>query len=354
MKNLLITLLLISFGYVFSAKTDTTTIIFLHPTVKNIKTFVFLKDNNFINIEKVKYIGVYYNKEEYDYQKSIDFLKDTTINYISLYRVTGDIEQKDIYKNNNLTNIFDSLFTISNGIVFMGGDDIPPAVYESKMNLLTEVDDPYRHFFEISFMYHLIGNNDITFNPLLDKNNNYVVWAICLGMQTMNVAMDGDLYQDIPSEIYGFKHVEDVVAKPQLMHKNYFSNLMYNDSLLGATMHEIKATKHSNKIFGLLNSNKTPYVLSWHHQAIKTLGDNLDVIFTSIDGRVAEGIAHNDYPNVYGFQFHPEYTKLYKGDILIKEYPNSKAISLKSILVERNSLQFHKDLWQFFSNLFTK
>ena len=354
MKKILTSLLLLIYIISFSSNTDTTRIIFLHPTVHNIETFVFLKDNKLINIDNVQFIGVYYEKEQYDYQQSIDFLNDTTLNYISLQKVSGNINQSDIFEKNNLTHSFDSLFSVTNGIVFMGGDDISPSIYDSKMKLLTGVDDPYRHFFEISFMYHLIGNNNMAFNPLLEKNKDYVVWGICLGMQTMNVAMDGDLYQDIPSEIYGFKYVEDVVAKPKLMHKNYFKNLMYNDSLLGAKMHNIRATKNKNRIFTVLNSNSTPNVLSWHHQAIKTLGDNLSVIFSSIDGRVAEGISHNDYPNVYGLQFHPEYTKLYDKNILIKEFPDSEAKSINEILIERNSLQFHKDLWQFFSDMFIK
>jgi len=352
MKKLLIILLIYLYLSGFSAVTDTVRIVFLHPTVHNIETFIFLKDSGLICIENVQFVGVYYDKEQYDYQQSIDFLNDTSLNYISLQKISGNIEQADIFKDNNLTNSFDSLFSVTNGIVFMGGDDISPSVYGSKTNLLTGIDDMYRHYFEISFMHHLIGNNDMGYTPLLEKNNNYVVLGICLGMQTMNVAMDGDLYQDIPSEIYGFKYVEDVITKPELMHKNYNKSIIVNDSILGAKMHNIKATKQKNKVFSILSSNKTPNVLSWHHQAIKTLGDNLDVIFTSMDGKVAEGISHNDYPNVYGFQFHPEYTKLYRTDILFKEYPNSKAKSLNAILVERNSLQFHKDLWKFFSNMF--
>ena len=352
MKSILISLLLLVYFSGFSVNTDTTRIIFLHPTVHNIETFIFLKDNDLININNVQFVGVYYDKEEYDYNQSVGFLGDTILDYISLQKISGKIEQADIFKNNALTNSFDSLFSVSNGIVFMGGDDISPSVYGSKTNLLTGIDDMYRHFFEISFMYHLIGNNNMEFTPLLEKNSNYVVWGICLGMQTMNVAMDGDLYQDIPSEIYDFKYVEDVITKPELMHKNYNKSIIVNDSILGAKMHNIKATKQKNRIFSVLNSNKTPNVLSWHHQAIKTLGDNLDVIFVSIDGKVVEGIAHNDYPNVYGFQFHPEYTKLYRNDILFKEFPDSKAKSLNTILIERNSLQFHKDLWEYFSEIF--
>ncbi len=38
--------------------------------------------------------------------------------------------------------------------------------------------------------------------------------GICLGMQNLNVALGGSLYQDIPSEIYGVRYVEDVLEFP--------------------------------------------------------------------------------------------------------------------------------------------
>jgi len=337
---------------VFPISSDTIKIIFLHPTVHNIKTFIFLKQNNLINIDNVKFLGVYYDKEKYDYSQSIDFLRDTSVDYISLYKVSDNIEQKDIFKTNKLTVIFDSLFSVTNGIVFMGGPDLQPAIYNSKTKLLTDITDPYRHYFELSFMYHLLGNNKSAYKPLLLRNNKYVVWAICLGMQTMNVATGGTLVQDIPSEIYGVQYFEDLTANPDIMHKNYFTKLMPNDSIFGGILHKIKATKSDNRIYTLLNINKQPYILSWHHQAVKKLGDNLEIIFTSTDTKIIEGIAHKKFKNVYGFQFHPEYTNLYRDDVLFKEFPYSKAKSLKTLLVERKSFKFHKDLWTYFSNLY--
>jgi len=337
----------------FSVNSDTVKIIILHPTVHNIETFIYLKENNLINIDNVKFLGVYYENEKYDYSQSIDFIKnDTAINYVSLYKVKGKIKQDDIFRTNLLTNIFDSLFLVSNGIIFTGGPDLQPSIYNSKTKLLTDITDPYRHYFEISFMYHLLGNNKTDYKPLLEKNHDYVVWAICLGMQTMNVATGGSLVQDIPSEIYGMQYFEDIINKPQLMHKNYFNKLMPNDSVFGGVLHKIKATKSEDRIYSLLNINKMPYVLSWHHQAVKELSNNLEIIFTSVDGKVVEGVAHQRFKNVYGFQFHPEYSNLYKDDVLFKEFSQSKAKSLKELLVERKSLKFHKDLWKYFSNMY--
>ncbi len=350
MRYFLVLIFLSIASIIYSANTDTTKIIFLHPTVQNIETFIYLNENKLIDIKNVKFIGVYYEKEEYDYKRSISYLKDTNINYISLHKLSGKIEQDEIFKINSLTNSFDSLFSISNGIVFMGGDDISPVVYSDRMKLLTKVTDPYRHFFEISFMNHLIGGK----KPFLKDNKKYVVLGICLGMQTMNVAMGGSLYQDIPSEIYGNTYVEEVIAKPELMHKNYYKKLMHNDTLMGAKLHKIKAVDSKNKIYSVLDANKTPIVLSWHHQAVKKLGKNLEIIFNSEDGKVVEGIAHKKFANVYGFQFHPEYTKLYRDDVSYRELPESDIKTIKFILIERNSMQFHKGLWSYFSNMFVQ
>ncbi len=332
---------------------DTTKILFLHPTVNNIETFIFLHDNKLIDIENVKFVGVYFEKEAYDYTESVNFLRDTLISYISLDKVKGVLEENNVYKQNNLTAKFDSLFSISKGAIFMGGPDISPSVYGNKTNLITEITDPYRHFFEISFLFHLLGNNKNEITPLLEKNTNYVVWAFCLGMQSINVATGGTLYQDIPSEIYGLKYVEDVLAKPELMHKNYFKNLTPNDSVFGGFLHKIQTVSNEkNNILKSIGNNLTPTVLSWHHQAVKDLGNNLKVLFTSYDGKIVEGFTHKTFKNVYGFQFHPEYTKLYRTDFIIKEFPNSEPKSLNSVLVETNSFQFHKGLWSYFSELF--
>ena len=41
-----------------------------------------------------------------------------------------------------------TLFSISKGALFMGGPDIPPAVYNESVHLLTSVTDPFRHYCE--------------------------------------------------------------------------------------------------------------------------------------------------------------------------------------------------------------
>lgn len=47
-------------------------------------------------------------------------------------------------------------------------------------------------------------------------------------------------------------------------------------------------------------------VNSYHHQAVKTLGADLEVMAVSEDGLV-EAVRHREKPFVWGFQWHPEF-----------------------------------------------
>ncbi len=60
--------------------------------------------------------------------------------------------------------------------------------------MYSETTDPGRHFFEVSFLFHLLGGSrNESFKPLLDENPGYMVTGFCLGMQSMNVATGGIL-----------------------------------------------------------------------------------------------------------------------------------------------------------------
>jgi putative glutamine amidotransferase len=348
MKKFLILLIIANF-YFISLANDTLTILLIHPTVKNINTFNYLSLNKIIDIDNVKFIGVYHKDEQYDYSKSKEFIADSNLTNFSLVELSNPIEKTDIYKDNNLSSQFDSLFLISNAAIFTGGDDISPSVYGNKTKFLTSIDDPYRHYFEISFLYHLI-EKDNGKTALLNKNPNYAILGICLGMQTINVAAKGTMYQDIPTEVYKLKCIEDAVKIQSKMHKNYSKLISDDKDMIGASLHPILLKDIENPISKIFNDNKMPYVLSWHHQAVKKIGNNLKVIFTSEDKKIVEGLNHTIFKNVYGVQFHPEYIKIYKNqEIRFKLEDKQKAFA--DLLKEKNSYQFHIELWRFFSSL---
>lgn len=347
---ILLAMLLCIANFLFA--NEKTKLILVHPTEYNLNLFVNLLDKNIVDVENFELIGIYHAKENYDYKESQEYINENNYNFISLVEISKDIEPTDLYQSNAFTSEFEKLFEENDAILFFGGPDLPPYIYGEKMLLTTRMTDPYRHYFEASFLFHLLGGSqNPEHTPLLDSNPNYPVYAICLGMQTMNIATGGTMIQDIPSEVYSQKFVEDVLSSDfNIQHRNYNNNNSNDETLFSGSFHEITIAK-KDKLIGTKSklANNTPLIYSNHHQAIEKLGQNLEVVATSVDGKIIEAISHTKYPNVLGIQFHPEGTYLHDPEI---KYRNGTDDELKAgitILKETRSYQFHLDLWKEFS-----
>jgi len=98
------------------------------------------------------------------------------------------------------------------------------------------------------------------------------VLGICYGMQLINVAFGGSLYEDIACQF-----------RTTIDHK-----------------------KGNHRITGEGKTLQGEYtVSSSHHQAVKDLGEGLSVSALSEDG-IVEAITLGDYPFLMGVQWHPE------------------------------------------------
>ena len=165
------------------------------------------------------------------------------------------------------------------GLLLTGGGDVDPARYGETPHQKLEEVDPVRDEFEIALI-------------AAARSRDLPIFAICRGVQVLNVAAGGTLVQDIPSEVAGaVQHSLVVPEHPpyELAHEVWVEK----DSLL--------ATLMCDRLVG----NDTCDVNSRHHQAVKTVGLGYRVSATAPDG-VIEAIEDPSLRFCLGVQWHPE------------------------------------------------
>ena len=150
------------------------------------------------------------------------------------------------------------------GLVLVGGDDIPPSAYGQEPHETVKPLPAQRYEFERELIALWLAGG----KPVL---------GVCLGMQFTNVVSGGTLIQDIPSQV-GTK----------VNHRKY---------------HDVQIEPESSlaKILG----GKQASVFSNHHQAVKDVGKGLKVIAHSEDG-VIEALERIDGGFGLFVQWHPE------------------------------------------------
>ncbi len=349
--NIVALILLLAFNLTIRGQD---TILLFHPTAYNLEVIKKLAEEDLFLLDGYHVLGVYHPGESYDYSKAADFIDLHMDLEYSLREITGDLEPGNIFRENSATAQFRELFECSQGALFMGGPDIPPVTYGEEIHLLTSVTDPFRHYVELSYLFHLLGGSQNTgWVPYLEENQSYLVNGICLGMQTMNVATGGTMVQDIPTELYGIWNAEEILSlPPDQMHRNYMDYLSSGcEDPTSYHFHRISLKANMMLSSGLdFSSDSSPLVLSSHHQALEKLGHGWKVCATSMDGKIVEGIQHKRYPNVLGVQFHPEKPGLFDPTI---EHPRGckDTINFQEAIADSDSYEFHLAFWKNLGNL---
>lgn len=327
------------------------TVISLYPSAGTIRDWVTLREKGLINIPNLTVLGVYHERERTDYKRAQDYVRVNHLDWFSFHPVSAPLSPEVLFGKNECTAEFGKLFEAADGVVFFGGPDILPGLYGEKTSLLTRVEDPYRHYLELSFVFHLLGGfQDESFTPLLDQRPDFPVVGFCLGGQTLNVGTGGTLSQDIWSEVYGLGTFEDVIALgPDGWHTNPFSRLFPWERFSGFFFHPIRFVPAGGNFCREIgfDPEAAPLVFSAHHQQAEKLGKGFEVIATSTDGKVAEAIAHRRFPCVLGVQFHPEASVIYNPTVRVRFTPEDKEpVNLNAYLEARPpSLEFHRKLW---------
>ncbi|MBQ3603640.1 MAG: gamma-glutamyl-gamma-aminobutyrate hydrolase family protein [Clostridia bacterium] len=150
------------------------------------------------------------------------------------------------------------------GLFIPGGADVEPALYSESRTDKCGKPNPIRD----------------TVEPMLIKafyNANKPVFAVCRGVQIMNVTFGGTLYQDI---------------------KGHFSAA----SIIKAT-HSVKIHKDS-LLYSVIGKDIIK-INSMHHQAVKFCAPSLIASAMSPDG-ITEAVEAPDKSFFLGVQWHPE------------------------------------------------
>ena len=330
------------------------TLLLFHPTVGNLQVIQQLTENKVLDLEGIHVLGVYHGQEKYDYQLTREFLAGHPNLPFTIAACERELSADHLFMENECSDLFLRLFQHSLGALFMGGPDLPPAIYQEPVHLLTEVTDPLRHFFEASYLFHLLGGTQNTaWNPYMKEDENYLISGICLGMQTMNVSTGGTLIQDIPTEVYHCWTAEQVLALPSSQHhRNYRDKLNVGcERPTSYHFHPIRLKDNTFITSGSgITSDLNPLVLSSHHQSVEQLGKGWLVAATSMDGKIVEAIEHVEYPHVFGVQFHPEKAGLFDASIRLPRDCNNE-INFKETIAGTPSYEFHLAYWRYLGTL---
>jgi len=160
------------------------------------------------------------------------------------------------------------------GFLFTGGPDVHPFLFGEETQAHCGNVSPARDQMEISLL------------PMVMELQKPIL-GICRGIQVLNIALGGNIWQDIPSQ---------VTRDFPLAHSQPFSYDM--------PCHTVALTEGS--LLARISESSSIKVNSMHHQAVKDLAPGLIASAYSTDYLI-EALEMPDYPFFIGVQWHPEY-----------------------------------------------
>jgi putative glutamine amidotransferase len=173
----------------------------------------------------------------------------------------------------------DILLKRLNGILFTGGYDVDPHLYESTPKPTDEGVDVARDRLEVHLLHKLVQ----TYKPFL---------GICRGCQVINVALGGSLYQHLPDQLPGdLQH--DQHGQP----RNYLAH---------------RVTIEPDSSLAQIFNDEQVWVNSLHHQGVQQLASHLQAIAVAPDGLV-EAFELQGFPFALAVQWHPEELQEHEG-----------------------------------------
>ncbi len=170
-------------------------------------------------------------------------------------------------------NTLRMLYQQIDGLLLAGGKDIAPARYGEEPHLQLGPVNTQRDWVEQTLTLWALADE----MPLL---------GVCRGIQTLNVATGGSLWQDIAAQV-----------PTAILHR------YYPDYPFDRLSHSVQLEPGSR--LEVILGERELEVNSLHHQAVKKVGAGLNVTARSPDGMV-EGLESETDAWVVAVQWHPE------------------------------------------------
>lgn len=158
-------------------------------------------------------------------------------------------------------------------LILTGGQNVNPKFYNEERTFDASLMHTKRDEFELALIEEAIKQK----KP---------IFAVCRGLQLLNVALGGTLHQDLSRrENEEIKHMQDPIPRQEPIHKVTINK----DSLI-------------SQVYGTETQ-----VNSFHYQAIKDVAEALVVTAIS-DDHIIEAIESRDPNNRWiGLQWHPDF-----------------------------------------------
>src|SRR5215211_133147 len=180
----------------------------------------------------------------------------------ALIHLTSDAEVIDVH------------YTRCDALLFAGGEDVGPMNYGAAPHMLLGPTNPDQDALEIALARRAVAEG----KPVL---------GICRGIQLLNVALGGTLYQDIGSEIAGALNHSESTEQRDMSHPAHMITLTQDSWLAGQL------------------DTAAPIVNTLHHQALRDIAPSLRVTGRAPDG-VVEAVEGQGAGLVVGVQCHHE------------------------------------------------
>lgn len=180
-----------------------------------------------------------------------------------------------------------AVYDACHGLLLPGGVDVDPAFFGERPHPQLGRTDPPRDRVELQLTKWAVEDG----KPLL---------GLCRGLQIINVALGGTLYQDLGAQCSA------------CMKHDYFPTYGYARDHLA---HEV-SLEHGSRMRGVMDVDRI-LVNSMHHQGIKALAPALTASALAPDGLIEAAESSDDH-FLIGVQWHPE---VFEG-----ENPNTRAL----------------------------